>query len=116
MKKALIVMFVLAGFSQAKAQQFFNPNPSDSLKNNSFDKYFNTAPGKQQQLLHLQANPLQTPAFVKVEIKVSNYDHMPIAYLPVNSKMPVIKLGGSYKMPVLKIGEDTLADLKKRTP
>jgi len=41
---------------------------------------------------------------------------MPIAYLPVNSKMPVIKLGGSYKMPVLKIGEDTLADLKKRTP
>lgn len=109
-------MFVLAGFSQAKAQQFFNLNPSDSLKNNSFDKYFNAMPGNQQQSLQLHAILPQTPAFVKVGIKVSSEDHMPVAFLPGESKMPVIKLGGSYKMPVLKTGGDTVPDLKNKTP
>ena len=102
--------------SQAKAQQFFNVNPSESLKNNRFDKYFNTMPGNQQQSFQLPVTPHQTQVFVNVEVKVSNYDHMPIAYLPGDSKMPVVKLGGSYKMPVLKMGEDSVPDLRKRTP
>jgi hypothetical protein len=116
MKKALLVVFAAAAFSQARAQQFFSVKPSDSLKNNWFEQYLKVRP---QNQLPWALPPLKfnkTLATFGSNVKISPYDHMPIAFLQGDSKMPVVKLGGAYKMPVLKLGEGNVIEVPKQTP
>ena len=116
MKKALLVVLVVAAFSQAKAQQVFNVKPSDSLKNNWFEQYLKVQPQNQMPWLQPQLNLNKTLAAGASQVKISLYDHMPIAFLQGDSKMPIVKLGGSYKMPVLKLGEGNVIVVPRQTP
>ena len=119
MKKALLVVFVVAAFSQAKAQQLFNVKPSDSLKNNLLEQYFKVQPQNQLPWALPPLNLNKTLTTFGDNVKISPCDHMPVAFLQNDSKMPVVKLGGTYKMPVLKLGEGAVVvvpDLKKETP
>jgi hypothetical protein len=113
MKKALLFVFAVAAFSQAKAQQFFNVQPYDSLKNNLFEQYFKVQPQNQSPLNLNEMLPAAGP-----RVTVSATDHMPIALLQGFSKMPVVKLSGFDKMSVAKLGQgDTFKPyLKKLTP
>ena len=118
MKKILLIIFAVAAFSEVKAQQLFPEKPADSLKNNLLEKYFNITPGSRQQLFQLQINPTQMLATIDTPVKVSSFDHMPIAFLQGYSKMPTAKLGGTEKMPVIILGGENQfkSDSKKLTP
>jgi hypothetical protein len=119
MKKALLIAFVVAAFSQAKAQQLFNVKPADSLKNNLFEQYFKVQPQNQLPWLQPRLNLNEALVAGAGQVKISRYDHMPVADLQGYSKMPVVKLGGFDRMPVLKPAEGTVIvvpDLKKQTP
>jgi|ERR1700722_10077438 len=118
MKKTLLIIFAVAAFSQVKAQQLFRVKPADSLKNNLLEKYFNIKPGSRPQLFQLQGNPIPMLADIDTQVKVSSFDHMPIAFLQGYSKMPIAKLDGAEKMPVTMLGGGNLfkSDSKKITP
>ncbi len=105
MKKALLFVFAVAAFSQAKAQQFFNVQPSDSLKNNLFEQYFNVQPQNQSPLLQPKLNLNKMPGAASPRVTVSTIDRMPVAQLQGLDKMPVAKLLGFDKMPVAKLGQ-----------
>jgi hypothetical protein len=119
MKKALLVAFIVAAISQVKAQQLLNVKPSDSLKNNLFEQYFKVQPQNQLPWALPQLNLSKTSTTFDGNVKISPYDHMPIAFLQGNSKMPVVKSAGSYKMPVLRPGDGNVEVVpapQKQTP
>jgi len=116
MKKALLLILVVAVFSQAKAQQLFQFKPADSLTNNPFKRYFQAKPYDLQPLFHPQVQPVQMLVSVNTPVKISAFDHMPVAVLQGSSKMPVVKLNGTDKMPVLKLGGSPVIAVEKITP
>jgi hypothetical protein len=117
MKKALLLILVVAAFSQAKAQQLFQFKPANSLTNNPFERYFQAKPYALQPLFHPQVQPVQMLASVNTPVKISAFDHMPVAVLQGSSKMPVVKLGGFDGMPILKPAEGTVIVVpEKQTP
>ncbi len=116
MKKALLLILVIAAFSQAKAQQLFQFKPADSLTNNPFERYFQAKPYTPQPFFHPQLQPNQVLASVNTPVKISAFDHMPVAVLQGSSKMPVVKLNGTDKMPVLKLGSSPVTEVEKITP
>ncbi|MFI5159388.1 MAG: hypothetical protein ACHQF4_11020 [Sphingobacteriales bacterium] len=98
MKKALLVLLLVGGVYQLRAQQFAPVNPSDSLLKRLLIKpmpFQLTKPLDKINLNNLLANA-----------SANNIDRMPVAVLQGHSKMPVTKLGGYYTMPVKKIGSE----------
>lgn len=109
MKKIILLLFIIAGSSQLKAQQS-NFKPADSLffktpkafnlpqfklNDSNLLKDFSTLP-KSDQLAFLKgiANEKSITKF---------YSRMPIAKTYTNDKMPVAKLNGIDRMPGKRI-------------
>jgi len=116
MKKALLLILVVAAFSQAKAQQLFQFKPADSLTKNPFERYFKAQPYGGQPLFQPFVVPGQALAAVNAPVKIDRFDHMPIAMLQSNSKMPIVKLNGMDKMPILKLGDPSVVVVDKIAP
>lgn len=109
MKKIILLLFIIAGSSQLKAQQS-NFKPADSLffktpkafnlpqfklNDSNLLKDFPTLP-KSDQLAFLKGMDNQKNAEIF-------YNRMPVAKMYSNDKMPVAKLNGNYKMAVKRI-------------
>ena len=107
MKKILLLLALVTGFSQLKAQQFFQVKPANNITYN-LDKLLKINPVKPLQLVQPNLNLSQAFNNSLTDKLTTNIDHMPVAVLSGNSKMPVVKLGGYYTMPVKKIGSGEL--------
>lgn len=107
MKRFLLLLALIAGFSQLKAQQFFPAKPADSTTY-SLDKLLKINPVKSLQLVQPNFNLSQAFNNNLTAPMTANIDHMPVAVLDGFSKMPVVKLGGYYTMPVKKIGSEEI--------
>jgi hypothetical protein len=116
MKKAVLLILIAVAVSQAKAQQFFNVKPSDSLKNNLFNQYFKVQPQNKLPWVQPQITLTKPLAAFGDLVKISPEDNLPIAFLQGYSKMPVVKLEGTDKMPVLKMGNPYVQEVEKITP
>jgi hypothetical protein len=122
MKKILLLLLIVAGAFQLKAQQQFNVKPSDSLLFHSPQhfyglrlhdstqfKKFLVVP-KSDNLLALKSvsQPGRTEIF---------YSRMPVAKVSPVEKMPVAHGANIDNMPVLKVKVvDPLAVMKPVTP
>ena len=105
MKKIILLLTLITGFSQLKAQQFFQAKPADSITYDPY-KLLKINPVKPLQLVQPNLNLHQLFNNNLAVNMSANIDHMPIAVLEGYSKMPVVKLGGYYTMPVKKIGSE----------
>jgi hypothetical protein len=105
MKRFLLLLALIAGFSQLKAQQFFPAKPADSTTY-SLDKLLKISPVKPFELVKPDLNLTQVFNNTLTLNTGANIDHMPVAVLDGFSKMPVVKIGGYYTMPVKKIGSE----------
>lgn len=101
MKRIVLALLVAAAFSHANAQQLFQLQPADTIKNDLFQRHLMIKPGTQLQLL--QPLPYNTQLLATNSVKTRAYDHMPVAVLQGYSKMPVLKLQADERMPVLKL-------------
>jgi len=118
MKRILLLIALLTGVLQLKAQNKFQFKPMDSL---SLKKYFNKPADTLAKLWSplLKSNGFNfTPSapgnLAMLSVSHSPVDHMPIARFPGNSKMPIYKFPGNSRMPV--IDPITKERLDLRTP
>jgi hypothetical protein len=103
MKKILLLVILMAGVYQLKAQIVFPFKPADTL----LVKKFSVKPSDSLTKLWTPLSKLnglnagQQNNLASLSIYHSPVDHMPIAWFSGNSKMPVINFQGNSKMPVL---------------
>jgi hypothetical protein len=123
MKKILLLVILMAGVYQLKAQNLFPFKPADTL----FVKKFSIkSPDSLTKLLTplskliglniFKSNGLnagQLNNLASLDIYHSPVDHMPIAWFSGNSKMPIYKLQGNSKMPVIDPVTKQRLDLSK---
>ncbi|MBS1523833.1 MAG: hypothetical protein JST50_22715 [Bacteroidetes bacterium] len=116
MKKILLLLIVIAGVTQLKAQQStIKPFDQNLLKTPKDQSFFQFKPGDStlfknfsvipnQQLLALAPNKLMDNNVLLLN-PAANIDHMPIAKVDGNiDHMPIVKPSGNLeKMPVAKV-------------
>lgn len=115
MKKLFLAVIALGFFASLKAQQLKSFTPSDSLLNQSINRYFQSGRGNQlQQPEHSIARAMaMLNADKNTNVITSTVDHMPIAVLGGNYKMPIVKLNGNSRMPVLPLGPPPVSGRKQ---
>jgi len=120
MKKTLLLIVLMAGVYQLKAQNFIPLNPADSGLANRIKKFKVKPFDSLLTLKHIsplfKPNGLtgQASLLAMSNISISPFDHMPIYKLRNNSKMPVYNLFGNSKMPVIDpVTKQRLDNLKK---
>lgn len=124
MKKILVLLLIIAGAGELKAQQPV-PVPANPLLPNNFKgidifKFKATDSALYRSLLKPQKNdPLTLLQPIKGNEKYAEvfYNRMPVAGLTSNDKMPVVKAPNNDPMPVKRYRSvDPLAVIKPVTP
>jgi hypothetical protein len=112
MKKAIFLVFILAGASQLKAQQI-SPKPTDPL-------LFKAPADMGLKQFNLKDSALFIP--FKFDLKnnqlavLSGIKNADLTAVPFNSRMPVLKVTSDDKMPVAKVQSDDNMPVLKVKP
>jgi len=123
MKKILLLVILMAGVYQLKAQNLLPFKPADTLlvkkfsvkPSDSLTKLW-TPLSKLNGLNIFKSNGLnagQLNNLASISIYHSPVDHMPIAWFSGDSKMPIYKLQGNSNMPVIDPVTKNRLDLRK---
>jgi hypothetical protein len=113
MKKLILILIFLAGFSQLKAQQTIIVQRAAPLTNgltNTFKSDTSIAPN--QFLIQPDANSTTIVGGVN-KVNTVVYSNMPVAHVSSNDRMPIAKLQSNehYNMPMLKVTVKRPGDL-----
>lgn len=96
MKKVLLIVLIVAGASQLKAQQW-QLKPGDSALLKSPQLFLNLKPDTSVFKKYFNMPQTQYPAQLKALLKPGNTElfasRMPVAKLSSNDRMPIAKLG-----------------------
>jgi hypothetical protein len=122
MKKILLLLIILAGASQVKAQQQFNVKPSDSLLFNSPKNFYGLRLHDSTQFKNFLVVPKSDNLLALKSVSQPGrseifYSRMPVVKVSPVEKMPVAKVGNVENMPVLKVKVvDPFAVVKPANP